>query len=71
MYKEYTPTILNAANGEKGAGAVFDYSQALRGSGALEPGATTAPVLWRFKLMSVRSAAWTPDMHLEVTGRVD
>jgi hypothetical protein len=71
IFKEYTPTILNAANGEKGAGAVFDYSQALGDFGALEPGATTAPVLWRFKLMSVRSAAWTPDMHLEVTGRVD
>jgi hypothetical protein len=71
MYKENTPTILNAANGEKGAGAVFDYSQAFGDSGALEPGATTAPVLWRLKLISVRSAAWTPDMHLEVTGRVD
>ncbi|HVG11197.1 MAG TPA: sialidase family protein [Thermoanaerobaculia bacterium] len=68
MYKENTPTILNAPNGEKGVGAVFDYSQAFGDFGALEPGATTEPVLWRFKL--VGAEARTPDMHLEVTGRL-
>src|SRR5687767_12438647 len=69
MFLENTPTILNAANGEKGAGAVFDYSQAFGDFGILEPGATTEPVLWRFKL--VGAGARTPDMHLEVTGQLD
>ncbi len=69
MYKENTPTILNAPNGEKGAGAVFDYSQAFGDFGVLEPGATTAPVIWRFRL--VGAGANTPDMHVEITGRAD
>lgn len=66
MYLENTPTILNAANGEKGVGAVFDYSQAIGDFGALEPGAVTEPVVWRFQL--VGAGARTPDMHVEITG---
>lgn len=66
---ENTPTILNAPNGEKGEGAVFDYSQAFGDLGALEPGAVTEPVVWRFQL--VGAGASTPDMHVEVTGQAD
>ncbi|HEX5715817.1 MAG TPA: sialidase family protein [Thermoanaerobaculia bacterium] len=69
MNLENTPTILNAANGEKGEGAVFDYSQAFGDFGALEPGAVTEPVVWRFQL--VGAGASTPDMHVEVTGQAD
>jgi hypothetical protein len=69
MYLENTPTILNAVNGEKGAGAVFDYSQAFGDFDVLEPGATTEPILWRFQL--VGAGARTPDMHVEITGRPD
>jgi len=69
MNKENTPTILNDANGEKGEGAVFDYSQAFGDFGALEPGAVTEPVVWRFQL--VGAGASTPDMHVEVTGQAD
>lgn len=70
VYRENTPTILNAPNGEKGVGAVFDYSQAFGDFGALEPGATTGPVLWRFELAG-SGAVRTPDMHVEITGRLD
>lgn len=69
MNLENTPAILNAANGEKGVGAVFDYSQAFGDFDALEPGATTAPIVWRFQL--VGAGARTPDMHVEVTGQAD
>ena len=69
MYLENTPTILNAANGEKGVGAVFDYSQAFGDFGALEPGGMTEPIVWRFRV--VGAGAQTPDMHVEVTGRPD
>jgi hypothetical protein len=69
MNLENTPTILNAANGAKGEGAVFDYSQAFGDFGALEPGATTGPIVWRFQL--VGAGASTPDMHVEVTGQLD
>lgn len=65
--KESTAAILNAANGQPGAGAVFDYGKALGDFDVLEPGAVTEPVVWRFKLPHVR----TPNLHLEVTGRVD
>ncbi|HET9225544.1 MAG TPA: sialidase family protein [Thermoanaerobaculia bacterium] len=67
-FLENTPAILNAANGEKGVGAVFDYSQAFGDFDVLEPGAVTDPVVWRFKI--VGAGAWTPDMHVVVTGRV-
>lgn len=43
------PQILNATNGRKGVGAVFDYSSALRDFDSLEPGALTEPVTWKFK----------------------
>jgi hypothetical protein len=69
MFLENTPTILNADNGEKGARAVFDYSQAFGDFGVLEPGAATKPVVWRFRI--VGAGARTPDMHVEITGRPD
>ena len=67
QYKENAPTILNAANGEKGAGAVFDYSQAF--GSALEPGAATRPVVWRFR--TVGAGTRIPNMHVEVLGVKD
>ena len=66
MFRENTPTILNADNGEKGAGAVFDYSKAFGGFGVLEPGAATEPIVWRFRIAG--AGARTPDMHVEITG---
>ena len=67
VLKQDTPSILNAANGQSGTGAVFDYSQALGDFEVLEPGAVTELVIWRFKLAAVRTAA----MDVEVTGRVE
>lgn len=67
-YLENTPTILNAANGEKGVGAVFDYNLDYN-LGALEAGAMTAPIVWHFKI--VGAGAWIPDMHVQVFGRTE
>ena len=66
-YRENTPTLLNATNGKPGAGAVFDYTAMMGDDGFLEPGAVTRPIVWRFKVVDVL----TPDMHVEVTGRVE
>lgn len=67
LFKENTPAILNAANGQTGAGAVFDYSQSLGDFDVLAPGAVTKPIVWRLKLVHAR----TPDLHVEITGRVE
>jgi hypothetical protein len=63
------PQIVNASNGKTGVGAVFDYSDAVRGSDALEPDAVTDAVLWRLKTSSPSAT----DFHLglEVTGSVE
>jgi hypothetical protein len=50
MHRESAPTILNATNGKPGAGAVFDYSDALADLCALAPGALTRAVTWRFRM---------------------
>jgi hypothetical protein len=42
--------ILNATNGKHGAGAVFDYTAMLGGSGVLAPGATSDVILWRYRM---------------------
>ena len=63
------PEIVNAANGKKGVGAVFDYSDAVRGSDGLEPDGVSDAVLWRLKTSSPSAT----DFHLglEVTGSVE
>jgi len=43
------PEILNASNGQKGVGAVFDYAAALRDFEALDPGEITEAVEWQLK----------------------
>ncbi len=42
-------TILNAPNGETGAGALFDYAEALGDFTFLPPGGVTAALPWRVK----------------------
>jgi hypothetical protein len=44
------PEILNAGNGERGAGAWFDYSRSLGTAGALPPGAISDAVQWKLRL---------------------
>ena len=50
-------TVLNAANGVRGAGAAFDFSDALGTMGYLEPGAVTAPVELRLRLATPTASA--------------
>lgn len=65
MFKDNAPEILNATNGKRGDGALFDYSPALAGLDALEPEAQTAAVTWRLRLGDIQRI---PDMHVKVTG---
>jgi hypothetical protein len=62
------PQILNATNGLNGVGAVFDYSSALRDFNALEPGALTEPVIWKFKFTDRPVTSFY--IEAEVTGLV-
>lgn len=66
--KEFTPILLNAANGQTGEGAVFDYSQALGDFDHLEPGEVTSAVVWRLRMVDL---ARTPYLHLEIWGNVE
>ncbi len=43
-------SVLNATNGERGVGAVIDYTKALGASRELLPGALTEAVVWRIHL---------------------
>ena len=61
-------TILNATNGQRGAGATFDFSDALGTMGYLEPGAVTAPVELRLRLASPMASALR--LRLLVSARV-
>jgi hypothetical protein len=64
-----TEPILNSANGKKGIGASVDYSRALGDFPALEPGATTEGIVWRFKRPSLASEF--PKVKLKITARVE
>jgi hypothetical protein len=66
--RERAPTILNAANGLEGAGAVFDFSDAIGGAGLLEPGAHTAAVVLRLRLEDPLDV---PDLHVSVRAAVE
>jgi hypothetical protein len=61
-------TVLNASNGARSAGAVVDYSPALRDFGALAPGAVSAAVVWRIKPASMRHTDLM--ISVEVTGQM-
>ncbi|MEJ7811363.1 MAG: hypothetical protein WKG32_13210, partial [Gemmatimonadaceae bacterium] len=61
-------TILNAANGKRGAGASFDFSDALGTMGYLEPGAVTAAVELRLRLSAPTASAL--GLRLLVTAQV-
>jgi hypothetical protein len=65
MNCESAPTILNAKNGKPGAGAVFDYSASLGDLCDLPPGASTAAVLWRFRL---QDGVHIPNLSVVVRG---
>lgn len=67
-HKEFAPAVLNAANGKTGVGAVFSFDAALRGLESLAPGALTAPVVLRFKLVNPTK---TPDTHFHVFGMLE
>ena len=60
------PEVLNASNGEKGAGAVFDYSSSLRDFEYLEPGGLTEAVEWKVKFPNRLSTDL--DLEVEITG---
>lgn len=59
--RKNAPTLLGTDDG------TIDFSRALGGTGVLQPGEATAPVVWRLRLVDPLE---TPDMHLEVLGRV-
>ena len=60
--------ILNAPNGKKGEGAVFDYTAAMRDFEELKPGAVTEAIPWKFRIAGPMQTALHLD--LEVTGFV-
>ncbi|MGI8737865.1 MAG: hypothetical protein DLM53_00325 [Candidatus Eremiobacter antarcticus] len=60
--------IRNAANGQRGPGATFDYTTALGGTGRLSPGALTDAVEWRVHL-SDPTRLDTFQFHLDAHGR--
>ena len=62
------PTVVNAANGKTGVGAVFDFSGALGNQAVLEPGALTSPVVIRLRF---EDPAKIPSIRLKVEGSVE
>ena len=60
------PEIIYASNGEKAPGAEFDYSMALRDFDALEPGALTEAIEWKFKFTNYLRTDFY--LEVEVTG---
>ncbi len=63
--KEFAPAIINATNGKAGAGASFQYSDALGSEQAIPPLGTSGAVTWRLKLLDPKK---TPDLHIAVEG---
>jgi len=66
--KAYDPSILNAANGKSGKGAVFSFDQSLGADGVLRPGALSGPVPIRLKVPDPKLA---PSLQFKITGFVD
>ena len=67
--KKNAPEILNAANGQKGAGATFDFTPALGSESVLENGAVSGAIIWRMKL--VGDPGKVPQLRLKVTGAAE
>jgi len=67
MLRDYAPTVVNATNRKTGAGAEFDYSNALGDLHVLAPGALTGAVEWRLRIENPEKI---PDMHLSITAAV-
>ncbi len=65
-WRERAPSVLNADNGETGAGALFDYTKTLGDFQALEPGAVTGARVWRIH----RPHEAMAPLQLETRGRV-
>jgi len=62
------PTVVNAANGKTGVGAVFDFAGALGNQAVLEPGELTSPVVIRLRF---EDPAKIPPIRLKVEGSVE
>jgi hypothetical protein len=62
----YPPTILNSSNGEKGVGAIFDYSKSLGDFEGLDPGAVTDAIRWRLQAASPVKTNF--HLGVEITG---
>lgn len=62
----YPPTILNSSNGEKGVGAIFDYSKSLGDFEGLDPGAVTDAIPWRLQAASPVKTNF--HLGVEITG---
>ena len=65
-FRDRAPVILNATNGLKGAGAVFDYSDALGDFDTLHPARDTY-LTWRLR---IKEPIVIPDLQLRVFGHV-
>jgi hypothetical protein len=62
------PEVLNATNGQRGAGATFDYTPALGDLGMIAPGAQSAALVWKLKVDETGPA---PVVRTAVTGLVE
>lgn len=67
FWSERAPEILNADNGETGAGAVFDYTATLGDLEALAPDAVTGARVWRIR----RPHDAMAPIQLEIRGGVE
>jgi hypothetical protein len=67
-YGENAPEILGASNGKTGIGAVLDVPRPFGDFPALDPGAITSAVVWRFRL---KGLAQNPSLHFVVYGEAE
>ena len=65
--KKNIPEILNATNGKKADGAIFDLSPALGSEPWLNPGSVSGAIVWRMKIVDPTTV---PSLHLKITGSV-
>jgi hypothetical protein len=62
------PSVVNAANGKTGVGAVFDFAGALGNQSVFPPGALSGPVVIRLRF---EDPARIPPIRLKVEGSVE
>jgi hypothetical protein len=65
--REFAPALLNASNGQRGVGAMFDFTAALGSDRSLEPNEVTGPVEIQ---VQVQDPLKVPNMHVQIRGRV-